>query len=120
MTTRTPEEIMADYKEFRGRCKELAEAACAADSELTLVRGYYFCLQWAREEQHWWCTKPDGTIVDPSARQFPCNGAGIYTPFDGFVECAECGKSLKEEDAIFESRYAFCSSRCLGRFVGVF
>jgi hypothetical protein len=108
------------YTLFRGRCKELSEAACAADQTLTLVRGHYWCPIWNRDEPHWWTVRPDGTIHDPSKAQFPSNGLGTYTPFDGLVECAECGKVLPEADASFASNYAFCSSRCYGRFVGVY
>jgi hypothetical protein len=107
------------YKLFRGRCKELSEAACAADPTLTLVRGHYFCPLWNTDEQHWWCVKPDGTIVDPTREQFPSKGGGIYTPFNGMCECAECGTEVPEEKAVIEGRYAFCSSKCFGRFVGV-
>ena len=46
--------------------------------------------------------------------------SGTYTEFNGQVTCAECGKQLPEEEASFESNYAFCSSRCFGRFVGVY
>ena len=108
-----------DYTKFRGKCKEMSEALCAADPTLTLVRGHYFCPIWNSDEPHWWCTKPDGTIVDPTAAQFPSKGAGIYIPFDGIVECAECGKGMEEAEASFESNYAFCSIKCHMRFVGL-
>ena len=107
------------YKLFRGRCKELSEEACAADPSLTLVRGHYFCPMWNTEEPHWWTTRPDGTIHDPTREHFPSRGMGIYTPFNGMVECANCGKEIAEEEADIEGRYAFCSCRCHGQFVGV-
>ena len=110
---------MTDYRQYRGRCKELAEAACAADQTLTLVRGHYFCPMWNTKEAHWWAVKPDGTIVDPSAKQFPSSGMGIYEPFNGMVSCAERGKEVPEEDVVIESNYAFCGTPCLMRFVGL-
>lgn len=110
---------MSDYLQFRGKCKELSEAEVARDPSLRLVRGHYFCPLWNREEPHWWCVRPDGAIVDPSARQFPSKGTGIYTEFNGMVSCAQCGKEVPEEEARFDSRYAFCSSRCNMRFVGL-
>lgn len=112
-------ENISDYMKFRGKCKELSEAACKQDPSLTLTRGYYFCPLWNRDEQHWWCVRPDGTIFDPSKDQFPSRGGGIYTEFDGNVECAECGKIVAEKDAKFESRYAFCSTKCIMTFVGL-
>lgn len=107
------------YLEFRGRCKEMSEAACSEDTTLTLVRGHYFCPMWNTDEPHWWCVRQDGTILDPSKNQFPSRGLGIYTPFDGRVSCAECGKEIDEDEARFDSNYAFCSTRCNMRFVGL-
>ena len=111
--------MMSDYLQYRGRCKELSEAAVAQDPTLKLTKGHYFCPIWNSEEPHWWCVRPDGSIHDPSAKQFPSKGLGIYTEFDGTFECAECGKAVAEDDALYESNYAFCSSRCLMRFVGL-
>ena len=111
---------ITDYSKFRGKCKQLCDAAIEQDLSLTLVRGHYFCPIWNTEEQHWWTVKTDGSIYDPSARQFPSKGHGIYTPFNGIVVCDQCGKEIPEEEARFESRYAFCSYMCHGNFVGVF
>lgn len=113
------EEKPDNYKRYRGKCKEMAEAAIAADPSLTLVRGHYYCPIWNSDEAHWWTVKPDGTILDPTALQFPSAGHGTYTPFTGVVACSECGKEVKEEEASFESNYCFCSYRCHGRFIGV-
>jgi hypothetical protein len=109
----------SDYILYRGKCKEMSEAAVAADPTLTLVRGHYFCPIWNSDEPHWWTVRQDGTIYDPTARQFPSKGMGIYTPFDGMVSCAECGKTVHEDKADIEGNYAFCSYECHGRFVGV-
>ena len=108
------------YRLYRGRCKELCDAACEDDPTLKLVRGHYYCPMWNRDEPHWWTVRPDGTIHDPTREQFPSRGLGVYTPFDGIVSCAECGKEVTEEDASIEGNYAFCCYRCHGRFVGVF
>lgn len=108
-----------NYQKYRGKCKEFSEAACKNDPTLTLVRGHYFCPLWGTNEPHWWTQKPDGTIYDPTKDQFPSKGMGIYTPFDGMMECSECGKRIKEEDADIEGNYAFCSYQCHMRFVGL-
>lgn len=109
---------MSDYEKYRGKCKEFSEALVASDPSLTLVRGYYFCPSWG-EQQHWWCKKADGTIVDPTKDQFPSRGHGTYVEFDGNIACSECGKEVKEEEALIHGRYAFCSGDCNARFVGV-
>lgn len=108
-----------NYLKFRGKCKELSEELCANNPNLTLVRGYYFCPIWNSEEQHWWCKDKTGKIIDPSKDQFPSRGLGFYREFDGTLECSNCGKSMLESEAMFDSNYAFCSTACNMRFVGL-
>lgn len=120
MNAKTDEKVLDGYRRYRGRCKELSEAACAADPELKLVRGHYFCPLWGTNEEHWWTVRKDGAIHDPTREQFPSKGFGTYEPFNGVVKCAECGKEIAEEDARIDGNYAFCSYRCNGAFVGVF
>lgn len=108
-----------NYQTCRGRCKEMAEAVCREDPNLTLVRGFYHDPFFGKE-QHWWAKKSDGTIVDPTSKQFPMGGIPeFYEEFNGICECEECGIEKSESEMRFESRYAFCSSKCLLRFVGL-
>lgn len=118
---RTQDQIAADYQEFRGKCLELCNAAIAADPTLTLVRGHVFVPGWGTTEPHWWTVRNDGTIYDPSVRQFPIKPhESLYEPFSGFVECCQCGKpEISESDAIIYSNYCFCSDICIMRFVGI-
>jgi len=109
----------SDYLKYRGKCKELCEAAIAIDPTLKLVRGHYFEPMWNSEEQHWWTVRSDGTIYDPSVKQFPSKGSGIYTEFDGKVACAECGKIIWEDEMIMQGRYPVCSNKCALRLVGL-
>lgn len=113
-------ELSYDYS-LRGKCKELSDQAVADDPSLRLVRGWYHCPFWGKQD-HWWTVRPDGSIHDPTAAQFPGKGTlGEYEEFTGTCECANCGTEFQETDpnASFESRYAFCSYRCHGMFVGV-
>jgi len=109
---------MDDYQKYRGKCKEMSEALIAQDPTLILVRGYYMCPLWG-EQEHWWTKAQDGTIIDPTKDQFLSKGCGEYIEFDGTLQCSECGKTMKEEEADIDGRYAFCSYECHGRFVGV-
>ena len=68
------------YATFRGRCKELSEAACVEDPTLTLVRGHYWCPLWNVTEPHWWTVRPDGAIYDPSKGSIPLEGHGRIHP----------------------------------------
>lgn len=97
----------------------MSEAAVAQDPTLRLVRGHYICPMWG-PQAHWWTVRKDGTIYDPSVKQFPTAGAcAEYVEFDGTVSCSECGKTGHEEEFSFQSNYCFCSVKCYGRFVGV-
>lgn len=111
--------VESDYEKYRGKCKEMSEALVAIDPTLTLVRGHYYCFAWG-EQPHWWVKTKDGTVIDPTKNQFPSKGAGNYVEFDGIVRCSNCNKTMHEENASFESNYAFCSYECHGRFVGAF
>jgi len=109
----------ADYRKFRGKCKEFVDQAVKDDPSLTAVRGHYYCPMWGKQA-HWWCVRPDGTVYDPTVAQFPRPHIGEYVPFDGTVECAECGRVVGENFAKIDGRYAFCSYECNAKFVGVF
>jgi hypothetical protein len=109
----------SNYMKYRGKCKEMAEQAAAEDPSLTVVRGHYYCPLWNRREPHWWCVKPDGEIVDPTALQFPSGGLGIgeYEPFYGYLACEECGKTIHEDER--HAGYSVCSYECYGSMVGL-
>lgn len=109
----------SDYLKYRGKCKEMSEAAVAADPSLTLVRGHYECPWWG-SQAHWWTVHPDGSIFDPTKDQFPSKGVGKYVPFDGKVYCAECDSETTEDKAFPYGNYMFCQERCAAHFVGVF
>lgn len=111
--------MVTDYQMYRGKCREICEMMLLERPELILVRGYYHCPMWGKQE-HWWLKDSAGNIIDPSVRQFPTKGiAAEYEEFNGICECAECGVEKLETEMIFESNYAFCSGKCLMRFVGL-
>lgn len=118
-------DVTNNYSLYRGKCKEYCEELVAEDASLRLVRGFFHEPLWSEKQPHWWCVQKDGTIIDPTVKQFPSWQFSFITPeefyeeFDGYCECAECGKRVKEEEARFDSRYAFCSSQCNMRFVGL-
>ena len=109
---------MSNYSKYRGKCKEYVDAAIKKDPTLKAIRGHYYCWLWGKQA-HWWCEREDGTIYDPTVKQFPIPHIGEYVPFDGYIECEHCGKRVKEEDAKFCNRYALCSTACCMRLVGL-
>ena len=110
---------MTDYEKYRGRCKELSQAAVDADPSLTLVRGWYWCPIWNREEEHWWCKRKDGSIYDPTVRQFPSMGCGEYKEFDGWTNCEFCRKRIHEDYIQMCGRFPVCSTKCALSLVGL-
>ena len=109
-----------NYLKYRGKCEEMSKELCDNDPSLELVRGHYWCPIDGIEHPHWWCVNVEGEIVDPTKLQFRSMGEGIYVPFNGIVECAECGTKMLEDEANYHGNYAFCSSLCMCKFVGVF
>jgi hypothetical protein len=102
---------------LRGKCEEYAKRAVEEDPTLRLVRGWYHDPEWGRQE-HWWTQRPDGTIHDPTAAQFPVpNVFHWYEEYVGVFPCQGCGRDVAEDDP---ERYEMCcSGRCYGRMVGV-
>jgi hypothetical protein len=109
---------MSDYEKYRGKCRKMAESLVHKNSALTLVRGYYHCPEWGKQ-QHWWTKTPTGGIIDPTKNQFPSKGSGRYEEFDGILQCDQCSVQLSEKTAYIDGKYAFCNESCFMRFVGV-
>lgn len=110
-----------DYAKYRGKCKETCELLVVENPDYRLVRGYYMCPVWGKQD-HWWCVDKEGEIIDPTVKQFPTNGIGAdYIEFDGLYSCEQCGKAFQENDpdAYFTGHFAFCTGRCFARMVGL-
>lgn len=108
-----------NYHKYRGKCREMSEALVKEDPTLRLVRGHYACPFWG-DQPHWWCEKEDGTIVDPTAKQFPMEGkAGEYIEFNGIITCEECGTQVPEEKAYIDGNHTFCTGNCFAEHVGL-
>lgn len=80
---------------------------------LKIVSGFYYCPLTSKNNIHWWCITPAGDIIDPSKEQFGYQGMGDYIQSDGLIECKECGKRVKDDDAILLGDEQFCSNHCL-------
>lgn len=106
---------MAPDQNLRGKCKQYAQKAVAADPSLVLVRGWYHDPIWGTEE-HWWTKRADGSIYDPTSAQFPNGGiAALYEEYDGVYPCMNCGNGVEEADLYM----GCCSGSCYGQMVGV-
>lgn len=100
--------IAQNITETYGCCKEATDAMVLAFPELKQVRGHYLCPLWG-QRTHWWLVDEWGSIVDPTADQFPSKGGGLYEPWDESREeptgiCPNCG-------AYAYGTYC-CSERC--------
>lgn len=107
MSTSSSEERSSQYRAWiddyvekhgghvRGLCQGAASAMAKEFPELKVVRGY------VGFSAHWWCTAPDGSIVDPTASQFGKPEPEAYRPFDEELahtlpngKCMNCGEYL--------------------------
>ena len=107
----------SDYVQYRGKCQQMSEELVKNSTGLMMVRGFYYCPIWNREEPHWWCEDIYGNIIDPTAKQFPSKGNGTYTVFDGYLECCQCGKRFHYLEEASGSNHPVCSYQCYGAMV---
>lgn len=109
MKSQYAEWIATNVPKAYGECGKVTEAMIAAFPELKRVRGHYYCVIWG-EREHWWLVDVDGEIVDPTARQFPSCGKGIYVPWDESQPeptgiCPNCSGYCYNGDQV-------CSEKC--------
>ncbi len=104
-----------------GRCKEAVAEMAAAFPELTRVPGHVYVARWG-QRAHWWLTTPDGTILDPTASQFPF--IFDYEPWRPGTEvrvgrCMECGQDLyaaAESLDVEPPHRSMCDDQCAAAF----
>jgi hypothetical protein len=100
-----------------GKCDSVTKAMIAAFPELRRACGFYYCPSWGKRT-HWWCVSLNGSIVDPTALQFPSRGLGEYDEliqgedFDKRVpvgKCPNCGDVIY---GIANRGKGVCSDKC--------
>lgn len=92
-----------------GRCDDATVLMKQAFPDLVRVRGHFYDAAWG-QRSHWWLMAPDGSIVDPTAVQFPSGGRGVYEPWiEGDAEptgkCPNCGEYVYDGGTV-------CSDAC--------
>jgi len=107
--------IDENVPETYGKCADVTTAMVEAFDELRRVRGHHYDPIWG-EREHWWCVAPDGTIVDPTAAQFPNNGLGPYSEIDEATHQEPTGMCPNCGDYIFDGGQC-CSQSCHNQFV---
>jgi hypothetical protein len=111
-----------NYLKYRGKCKELSNELEKKNPDLIVVKGWYHCPIWGKQ-QHYWCkNKKTGEIVDPSVKQFPSSmyaDESFYEEYNGFLYCEFCNKTVKETDAKFYIHHVYCSTECLYKDIGL-
>ena len=110
----------SNYKKYRGKCKQFVYEAVKNDPTLKAVRGFFHCV-FDGKQAHWWCIRQDGSIFDPTVKQFKGGGVcGEYEEFDGTMPCAECGRKIQEAEFIMlgNGNYVVCSNKCACKFLG--
>ena len=100
--------------ETYGKCETITGQMNIVFPELKKVRGFYKCPVWG-DREHWWLTTQDGTIVDPTVKQFPSHMIDVeYEPWvEGSPEptgkCPNCG------DYCFDHEFC-CSDSCKAEY----
>lgn len=95
-----------------GDCREYTYKMVATFPELETQAGFYYDLIWG-ERMHWWCKAPDGTVVDPTAAQFPTKGTGKYVHVP--EEERPVGKCMGCGGLVYAADYcppSICSREC--------
>ena len=99
-----------EFTDAFGRCHDfVAQLVKEFPEELTAIVGYYHDPMWG-PRHHAWCITSRGTIVDPTAGQFPSAGRGVYEPFGDhppLFKCQNCGA-----DVFTDEWYPFCCDSC--------
>lgn len=112
---------VAKHQSLLGLCSSATTEMVAAFPELQRVPGRVLTAAWG-EREHWWCVAPDGTVVDPTASQFP-GGVAEYIPWRPGSEvrvgkCINCGEVIyarpqelgKPPQGLYST--SFCDARC--------
>lgn len=100
--------------DLRGQCQSAAKELVEQDASLRLVRGWYIDVDWG-EQEHWWCERPDGTIVDPTVEQFPTGhmpSLRCYREYNGVHPCPGCCIPVEGDSGL-------CCGPCEGATVGI-
>jgi hypothetical protein len=88
-------------------CREVTQSMAEAFPDLKRIRGHY-CCPVSGTQPHWWLIDSQGSIVDPTANQFPSRGTGDYVEYAGpepTGKCLDCGELVYTADL-------FCDDTC--------
>ena len=103
------------YEKAYGNCEKVCKKMNKQFPELIPIKGHYYCMVWGKR-MHWWLETHDGTIIDPTAIQFPTKGYGVYDPWDNTQpeptgKCPNCGEYCYEGEQVHrECHSAFIRS----------
>lgn len=107
------QELLQRYRTSAHNCAQFSRALAERFSSLKAVAGFYFSPNGASRGEHWWTEDADGNIIDPTADQFPCQGAGRYVRYSPNLhktvkgKCMGCGAGLYSRTGIYP-----CSLGC--------
>lgn len=114
-------ELLRKYRSSYCNCGPFTRVMASLFPELMRVAGFYSAPNGASQGEHWWLTDSHGTIVDPTADQFPSQGTGTYVEYDPKLhlllkgKCMNCGTALYTRDGAYP-----CSRECDEALAGEF
>lgn len=111
-----------DRQVLRARCSEFTKLFVEKFPHLKRVSGFYG--EYDPEgvglnEEHWWCVDTDGSIVDPTVKQFTYVQS-IYTEYNEDLHQVRLGRCMNCGEDIFgkisEGHKCICSDECAAEF----
>lgn len=111
-----------DEQVLRAKCMDYTAKFVKKFPHLKRVPGFYG--GYLEEDigfntEHWWCVDIDGTIVDPTVKQF-LTWTGPYIPFDDLLHQVKIGRCMICGDDIYgrmsDGHSDCCSEACADYF----
>lgn len=105
--------LLRRYGSSHNNCGLFSRELARQFPELRAVAGFYFSPGGASHGEHWWLETAAGTIVDPTADQWPSHGRGRYERYDPARHlvvkgtCPCCGAGLYSRASAYP-----CSRDC--------
>lgn len=112
------------HRQAYGHCYERCMEMKKEFPELIHCKGWYYEAIWNEDREHHWLKTESGEIIDPTAKQFPTNGAltAEYREYKAGDKvrigcCAYCGEDIMGFPEEGNNPPTVCSETCHKAYV---